>query len=151
MRTLGRDLAYYLVISGFLLYRGKKKQRTIEGWDQQNYIVIGGFCYIQSLYNKVPLFKKVVECTVLSGCIDTFLCNRGQSNIFCCNWHRITKQSKCQVLSRLPTSSLQAACWNGKFIDPWSLTMGNSVMSNYQWVTFYTKGSYHWRLAVEGF
>ena len=33
-----------------------KKQRTIKGWDQQNYLVIRGFCYIWPLYNKVPLY-----------------------------------------------------------------------------------------------
>ena len=32
-----------------------KKQRTIKSWDQQNYLVIRGFCYIQPLYSKVPL------------------------------------------------------------------------------------------------
>ena len=32
-----------------------KKQRSIKSWDQQSYLVIGGFCYIRPLYNKVPL------------------------------------------------------------------------------------------------
>ena len=31
------------------------KQRTIKSWDQQNYLVIRGFCYIRPLYNKVSL------------------------------------------------------------------------------------------------
>ena len=33
-----------------------KKQRNIKSWDQQNYLVIRGFCYIRPLYNKVPLY-----------------------------------------------------------------------------------------------
>ena len=33
-----------------------KEQRNIKSWDQQNYLVIRGFCYIQPLYNEVPLY-----------------------------------------------------------------------------------------------
>ena len=33
-----------------------KKQRNIKSWDQQNYLVITGFCYIRPLYNEVPLY-----------------------------------------------------------------------------------------------
>ena len=32
-----------------------KKQSNIKSWDQQNYLVIRGFCYIRPLYNEVPL------------------------------------------------------------------------------------------------
>ena len=32
-----------------------KKQRNTKSWDQQNYLVIRGFCYIRPLYNEVPL------------------------------------------------------------------------------------------------
>ena len=32
-----------------------KKQRNIKSWDQQNDLVIRGFCYIRPLYNEVPL------------------------------------------------------------------------------------------------
>ena len=32
-----------------------KKHRNIKRWDQQNYPVIRGFCYIRPLYNEVPL------------------------------------------------------------------------------------------------
>ena len=39
------------------LYQGKK-QRNIKSWDQQNYLVIRGFCYIRPLYNEVPLYLK---------------------------------------------------------------------------------------------
>ena len=31
------------------------KKRNIKSWDQQNYLVIRGFCYIRPLYNEVPL------------------------------------------------------------------------------------------------
>ena len=34
-----------------------KKQRNIKSWDQQNYLVIRGFCYIRPLYNEVPLYN----------------------------------------------------------------------------------------------
>ena len=33
-----------------------KKQRNIKSWDQQNYLVIRGICYIRPLYNEVPLY-----------------------------------------------------------------------------------------------
>ena len=33
-----------------------KKQRNIKSWDQQNDLVIRGFCYIRPLYNEVPLY-----------------------------------------------------------------------------------------------
>ena len=36
--------------------RVKKKKKNIQSWDQQNYLVIRGFCYIQPLYNEVPLY-----------------------------------------------------------------------------------------------
>ena len=32
-----------------------KKQRNIKSWDQQNYLVIRGFCYIRPLYNEISL------------------------------------------------------------------------------------------------
>ena len=35
-----------------------KKQINIKSWDQQNYLVIRGFCYIRPLYNEVPLYRK---------------------------------------------------------------------------------------------
>ena len=35
-----------------------KKQRNIKSCDQQNYLVIRGFCYIRPLYNEVPLYMK---------------------------------------------------------------------------------------------
>ena len=34
-----------------------KKQRNIKSWDQQNYLVIRGFCFIRPRYNEVPLYK----------------------------------------------------------------------------------------------
>ena len=34
-----------------------KKQRNIKSWDQQNdLVIIRGFCYIRPLYNEVPLY-----------------------------------------------------------------------------------------------
>ena len=39
-----------------------KKQRNIKRWDQQNYLVIRGFCYIRPLYNEVPLYTFSYSC-----------------------------------------------------------------------------------------
>ena len=41
-----------------------KKQRNIKSWDQENYLVIRGFCYIRPLYNEVPLYMnwKYMRC-----------------------------------------------------------------------------------------
>ena len=38
-----------------------KTQRNIKSWDQQNYLVIRGFCYIRPLYNEVPLYSKIPD------------------------------------------------------------------------------------------
>ena len=49
----------FFVISKFLLYPGCKNnkiQRNFELWDQENYFVISGFCYISVLYNESPLY-----------------------------------------------------------------------------------------------
>ena len=35
-----------------------KKQRNVKSWDQQNYLVIRGFCYIRPRYNEVPLYPQ---------------------------------------------------------------------------------------------
>ena len=32
----------------------REKNRNIKSWDQQNILVIRGFCYIRPLYNEVP-------------------------------------------------------------------------------------------------
>ena len=59
------DIQWNLVILGTmkitLLYQVShyirvKKQRNIKSWDQQNYLVIRGCCYIRPLYNEVPLY-----------------------------------------------------------------------------------------------
>ena len=39
-----------------------QKQRNIKRWDQQNYLVIRGFCYIRPLYNEVPLYWVCTKC-----------------------------------------------------------------------------------------
>ena len=38
-----------------------KKQRNIKSWDQQNYLVIRGFCYIRPRYNEVPLYNNEIN------------------------------------------------------------------------------------------
>ena len=45
--TLLYQVSHYITV---------KKQRNIKSWDQQNYLVITGFCYIRPLYNEVPLY-----------------------------------------------------------------------------------------------
>ena len=39
-----------------------KNQRNIKSWDQQNDLVIRGFCYIRPLYNEVPLYCFCSKC-----------------------------------------------------------------------------------------
>ena len=39
-----------------------KKLRNIKIWDQQNYLVITGFCYIRPLYNEVSLYLFIPFC-----------------------------------------------------------------------------------------
>ena len=41
-------------------YMRVKRQRNTKSWDQQNYLVIRGFCYIRPLYNEVPLYNTVL-------------------------------------------------------------------------------------------
>ena len=45
--TLLYQVSYYIRV---------QKQRNIKSWDQQNYLVIRGFCYIRPLYNEVALY-----------------------------------------------------------------------------------------------
>ena len=47
------------------------KQRYIKGWDQQNYLVITGFCYIRPLYNEVPLYIQYREASVNAVVLKT--------------------------------------------------------------------------------
>ena len=60
-RSLGPWKLPNLVISGFLLYIRVKIQRNIKSWDQQNDLVIRGFCYIRPLYSEVPLYLLIVS------------------------------------------------------------------------------------------
>ena len=50
--TLLYQVSYYIRVN---------KQRNIKSWDQQNYLVIRGFCYIRPLYNEVPLYHIVIK------------------------------------------------------------------------------------------
>ena len=45
----------------FSCYIRVKKQRIIKTWDQQNYLVITGFCYIQPLYSEVPWYMYTIN------------------------------------------------------------------------------------------
>ena len=49
----------------FIIISGLKKQRNIKRWDPKNYLVIRGFCYIQPLYNEVPLYKSPLSLLLL--------------------------------------------------------------------------------------
>ena len=39
----------------------------MKNWDQQNDLVIRGFCYIRPLYNEVPLYNKIPDITIFFG------------------------------------------------------------------------------------
>ena len=43
-----------------------QKQRNIKSWDQQNYVVIRGFCSIRPLYNEVPLYWSYYASLILN-------------------------------------------------------------------------------------
>ena len=44
-----------------------KKNKEIKSWDQPNYLVIRGFCYIRPLYNEVAtVFHTVQSCQFIS-------------------------------------------------------------------------------------
>ena len=46
----------------FLVILGFKKRRNIKSWDQQNYLVISGLCYISELfYNELPLYYIIIH------------------------------------------------------------------------------------------
>ena len=44
-----------------------KKQRNIKSWDQQNYLVIRGCCYIRPRYNEVPLYLQMFTALLTKG------------------------------------------------------------------------------------
>ena len=59
-----------------------KKQRYIKSWDQQNYLVITGFCYIRPLYNEVSLYTTMalqkeghfnIHCILMMNHVDKVL------------------------------------------------------------------------------
>ena len=50
-----------------------KNLRNTKSWDQQNYLVIRGFCYIPPLYNEVPLYNKVLGTMKFFCCIRYFV------------------------------------------------------------------------------
>ena len=53
-RCLPSHIFLYFFSTYSISFSGGKKS-----WDQQNYLVIRGFCYIRPLYNEVPLYFKV--------------------------------------------------------------------------------------------
>ena len=53
-KMLGGDLLF--VSSVYPGCKNNKIQRKFELWDQENYFVISGFCYISVLYNESPLY-----------------------------------------------------------------------------------------------
>ena len=59
-----------------------KKQRNIKSWDQQNYLVIRGFCYIRPLYNKVPLYQIGIDMGNL-GKLQSFVSETKTSCLMC--------------------------------------------------------------------
>ena len=54
-----------------------KEQRIIKSWDQQNDLVIRGFCYIRPLYNEVPLYWDMLLTQVGFSAIYSQLCLSG--------------------------------------------------------------------------
>ena len=93
-----------------LLYQGShcirvKKQRNIKSWDQQNYLVIRGFCYIRPLYNEVPL----VHCSSLSTSkcptwTDLFLLPLARPSSFCPFQDFCSSSTDCLFTNQGPVS-----------------------------------------------
>ena len=55
--SLGQvKLLCYIKIVLYPGCKNNKMQRNFELWDQENYFVISGFCYISVLYNESPLY-----------------------------------------------------------------------------------------------
>ena len=60
-----------------------KKQRNIKSWDQQNYLVIRGICYIRPLYNEVPLYWGVSRgCQIMENVAKTGIAQKTIFNGF---------------------------------------------------------------------
>ena len=65
------------------------KNRNIKRWDQQNYLVIRGFCYIRPLYNEVPLyFDDILSFTAITSkmtgkvCFDLKMTNQPSDSVY---------------------------------------------------------------------
>ena len=58
------------------------KQRNIKCWDQQNYLVITGFCYIRPLYNEVPLYY---ELSPNNRNLGKIFCECSEYGVFYCS------------------------------------------------------------------
>ena len=97
-----------------------KKQRNIKNWDQQNDLVIRGFCYIRPLYNEVPLYFTVTR----------------KVCIFVCSVHRLSLLHAQGELSYLffSTESLVAIFFVFIFLRPWNLKVFRLIFQLWLWV-----------------
>ena len=54
--VITRSLGLLYQVSHYIRVKNKEVL-SIKSWDQQNNLVIRGFCYIRPLYNEVPLYR----------------------------------------------------------------------------------------------
>ena len=92
-----------------------KKLRNIKSWDQQNHLVIGGFCYIRPLYNEVPLyFTSVIRhFREFSLLLISYHCNSCRKKW---NENKFTSASKVQFWWLISNDCNQ--WWIGTKINP---------------------------------
>ena len=80
-----------------------QKQRNIKSWDQQNYLVIRGFCYIRPLYNEVPLYiisgyyswptMSILYAHNWESCLRVVWTNTHTHKHTACTHHRLIKRN----------------------------------------------------------
>ena len=106
-----------------LLYQvshiGKKQTKKYKELGLPNYLVIRGFCYIQPLYNKVPLYYIKTQHRKMCACVCTCVCVCvcSYTDILVC--HFVCKTMACVCLHFVPLSSSLLEKWNLVITRSW--------------------------------
>ena len=126
------QLQWNLLITGTLgpwklpRYIRVKKLRNIKSWDQQNYFIIRGFCFIRALYKEVPLYLSLT-CPkyLIPNYAQGIVIFRRNSNMFTCKTFIVRTQSR-----------FTSSCNIDAHLFHWVSTACNSLWHN--------NGSEHW-------
>ena len=100
-----------------------EKQRNIKIWDQQNYLVIRGFCYIRPRYNEVPLYYKSTQVNMHLHCIGTL--------IFACRRKTRPYRDASTSTSGTSTMGLESRASLGVLPRRWTYSPGVSGIGSY--------------------